>query len=238
MRRLLALSLGTGLALSICGGAGAAPLTSATLIVEITGSAFTLPPAVFFGFGVTGTATSNLSATLDAGTAFSGSVATTVPATAAPPITQVQVKVTKNAALDFAGGSTPGAFTSIATLKGFGGVTLLFVPLKIGVVNTWNVGPIYGINVTTISANWTAGTASVTGLNGTRMTATAMGSNGLSPGGVGTLVLVSPVKIITNIAGRFAAFGVLTLTYVPEPGTLGLLGTGVLALAALGRRRQ
>ena len=192
MRRLLALSLGTGLALSICGGAGAAPLTSATLIVEITGSAFTLPPAVFFGFGVTGTATSNLSATLDAGTAFSGSVATTVPATAAPPITQVQVEAAKHAALDFAGGSTPGAFDGVATLKGFGGVTLLSCPLKIGRGQHVERRPDLRHQRHDDLRQLDRRHGVVTGLNGTRMTATAMGSNGLSPGGVGTLVLVSP----------------------------------------------
>jgi hypothetical protein len=50
-------------------------------------------------------------------------------------------------------------------------------------------------------------------------------------------VLVSPTKIFTNIAGTLAAFGVLSLTYVPEPGTLLLLGLGVAGLAAIGRRR-
>jgi hypothetical protein len=64
-----------------------------------------------------------------------------------------------------------------------------------------------------------------------------MGSNGLTPGGQGTLVLVAPVKIIDGLAGFTGAFGVLTLTYVPEPGTLLLLGLGVAALAAAGHRR-
>ena len=65
-----------------------------------------------------------------------------------------------------------------------------------------------------------------------------MGSNGLTPGGAGTLVLVTPTKVITNVAGMLAAFGTLTLTYVPEPGTLLLLGAGVAGLTAIGRRRS
>jgi len=64
-----------------------------------------------------------------------------------------------------------------------------------------------------------------------------MGANALSPGGAGTLVLVTPLRIVTNVAGSLAGFGVLTLTYVPEPGTLVLVGLGVASLAVLGRRR-
>jgi hypothetical protein len=53
-----------------------------------------------------------------------------------------------------------------------------------------------------------------------------MGSNGITPNGAGTLVLVSPISIRTNpsILGVVPGFGTLTLTYVPEPGTLTLLG--------------
>ena len=68
--------------------------------------------------------------------------------------------------------------------------------------------------------------------------ATRMGANGLDRGGAGSLVLVTPVKVITNVAGTLAAFGILSLTYVPEPGTLLLLGLGVAGLAAIGRRRM
>jgi hypothetical protein len=62
--------------------------------------------------------------------------------------------------------------------------------------------------------------------------------NGLTAGGAGTLVLVTPVRLITNIAGTIPVFGTLTLTYVPEPSTALLLGSGVLALAAAGERRR
>jgi hypothetical protein len=65
-----------------------------------------------------------------------------------------------------------------------------------------------------------------------------MGANGLTASGAGTLVLVTPIKILTNVAGNLAAFGVLSLTYVPEPGTALLLGLGVAGLAAVGRSRR
>lgn len=223
----------------------AAPLTSASLSFVVGA----LPPATFPGVGATGTATGPLSASLGGTGIFNGVFTTTVPTSAAPPLTAVQVFVTKNASATFTG-ATPGqvggelAIEGLANLYGIGGfptggAPLLSVPLKIGTPNT--VGKAEGgVAITVIGAGWTAGTASVTGVTipsvGTG-TATAMGANGLTPGGQGTLVLVTPVKIITGVAGSLAAFGVLSLTYVPEPGTALLLGLGVAGLGAVGRRR-
>jgi hypothetical protein len=61
--------------------------------------------------------------------------------------------------------------------------------------------------------------------------------NALSPGGGGTLTLVSPGKVYVSTGNKLAVIGTLTLTYVPEPGTVLLLGAGALGLGALGRRR-
>jgi len=52
--------------------------------------------------------------------------------------------------------------------------------------------------------------------------------------------LVTVSKVYTSLTGAFPDFpltGILTLHFVPEPGTLLLLGSGVAVLAALGRRR-
>jgi hypothetical protein len=55
----------------------------------------------------------------------------------------------------------------------------------------------------------------------------------------GNLTLVTPIFISTNI-GAFSivpAFATLNLHFVPEPGTLVLLGSGIAGLVAFGRSR-
>lgn len=96
------------------------------------------------------------------------------------------------------------------------------------------------VNVTVQGAPWTTGTAFVG-------STTAMGfahgpasgtTSTLNPSG--TIRLVTPIFISTNIGAMAVvpAFGFLTLHFVPEPGTALLLGAGIAALVAGGRRAR
>lgn len=68
-------------------------------------------------------------------------------------------------------------------------------------------------------------------------TATATAYDNRTPGGVGVIQLVAPAKLVLGVFGNLPAFGILTLNYTPEPGTLTLLGAGITALAMIGRRK-
>ena len=227
-------------AVALLGSASqAAELSSATVRFGLG----TLPPAEFPATGATGEATSNTAATVGAGSAFVGNFTTTLTTMAAPPITKITVMMTKNEAGNFSG-AAPDQVGGEAKFGGASGVfglgsKLLDVPLNLGIPFTFTKSA-SGVAITAISAPWTAGVAEVTG---TAMggTVTAMGNNQLTANGSGQLLLVAPVKVITNINGVTPAFAQLELNYgVPEPALplMALAGAATLAIAGARRRRS
>jgi hypothetical protein len=225
------------------GPAAAGPLVSASLTVSVD-----LAVLTFQAVGATGTATSDLAASLGAGSAFAGTETTTFTGTRAEksPLDGVTIAIFSNEAGLFTG-TTPGkvggdAFISPSIYLTASDVPALRLPAFFGKQLTASLMG-SGLGFTTFAVPWTAGAVTVTGIraltpNNKLVTVTRMvtGANGLTPLGGGTLTLVSPAKVYVETGNRLPVIGTLTLNYVPEPGTLLLLGAGVTALASLGGR--
>ena len=125
--------------------------------------------------------------------------------------------------------------------------TLVAVPVSIGKAGVFT-GSFIVLGIThTITVDffaWTPGMATFTGLTtkGVALPSVmAVGSFALNGAGGGTVTLVSPSKV--DIDGslaqrRTASFTTLKMTFVPEPGTLLLLGAGALGLALVGSRKR
>ena len=121
----------------------------------------------------------------------------------------------------------------------------LQIPLSVvGQTGASTVNGASGIFITVIGQGWTASVATVTGVTATTPgtavinTVVSVGSDNRTAGHGGTLVLVTGFQVITNVVGTLPGFAVQTLTFVPEAGTLLLLGSGAVGLALYGRRRM
>ena len=246
MRKLLGVLAAGFLAMGVAGQAQAVNLGfSGGLAVQIA----TLAPVVIPGAGTavvngSGGAGHLTGLSIPGGLFAITNFALPVTDPAVFPIAGIAVNAT-NGAGSFAGSGGAG-FGGQMPINGVAKVCLyaacgsyynisnLSVPLN--VVGQGGVVSVMGaVNLTVVGAPWTTGTASIG-------TLTAMG--GVSPlsntgAPSGSVSLVTPIFISTNI-GAFAvvpAFGLLNLHFVPEPGTLVLLGSGIAGLVAFGRSR-
>jgi hypothetical protein len=120
-----------------------------------------------------------------------------------------------------------------------------------GVLTAGRFGGLAGWRVSIYNAPWTLGTG--TAINQTAgggfvtLTRTGFVHDAASGTGStaqisGVIQLITPSQMVTvgfpgNMDTR-AVFGVLTLHFIPEPGLLLLLGSGVVGLALIGGRRM
>jgi hypothetical protein len=249
MRRLSTFAVVMAAAFGLAGAAQGAVLSSASLFIPF--GMFGVPPPITG----TGTGTSlgvGATATLASST-MTGVVTGTV--TAAPPITQVILSLSGHAAGSFTPGGGPGgglggAMTLAGAVKVMaysGQATLANLPLSpVGqpggfalVTGTGGtIIQVYGNGWTTGSQTLMVPPTTIGGWTQTPYTVTATGADLRTASGVGTLVLITPMFIRSNLAGDIPSFATLTLNYVPEPSTLLLFGVGIAGLALHGRKRH
>jgi hypothetical protein len=150
-----------------------------------------------------------------------------------------------NGAGSFSGGALAGVMPILGVAKVclFGSCPVasanLSVPLS--VVGAGGVATVDGVvDVTVIGAPWTVGTAYAGTLSAMGFAHGPASGTSSTAQISGTVRLVTPIFISTNIAASavIPAFGFLTLHFVPEPGTLLLLSGGIAALVGVGRRRR
>lgn len=177
--------------------------------------------------------------------AANGPTLITYPPTAAPR-TPFRIVLTAPGPCSFAGAGGPrGGLGGACALSGtanalVAGAPFLIIPLSgLGVAGRTSFGP-YGSYID--AQSWTTGTAVAT-VNGVALTMNGVpivmtGFDSRSPGGTGFVRLVAPGGFMSTLGGNFPLFVSMTLNFIPEPGTLLLLGSGVAGLALLGRRRM
>jgi hypothetical protein len=249
MRRSLQFAVVLVASLGLAGATQGAVLTSASIFIPFAPA---LAPPPITGTGVGTSLGSGATATLGANILSGTRVFTGI--TSAAPVTRVALSLTGHAAGSFTpsggpGGGLGGAMTLGGTAKIMaysGYVTLVLVPLYLvggpapfttsgSILPTrtwWGTGWTTGVQTLMVPAT------TVIGGTQTPYTVTATGADLRTAGGAGTLVLITPMLIRSNLTPDIPTFATLTLNYVPEPNTLLLVGVGIAGLALHGRKRH
>ena len=197
-------------------------------------------------------AQTNGSSTLNSGTWGGGSAfaGTTVIPNPTIAISTITIKAGNHSALSVTrSGSVMGGVQSNTVCAYLFGFCAISFSTNTGAVGTVTAGA-YGIGITVVGQKWTTGVAvasGLTSLGNPLPNVTTTGSFNLTANGHGTIQLAVANKLAISspaygLQSTTATPTILRLTFihghVPEPGTLLLLGSGVLSLALAGRRRS
>jgi hypothetical protein len=244
MRKASLLGVTLALAALLAGRADAAVLPlNGTLSIDLGGIAVVT---------LTGSGTGTSNGPFGLATVPHGlvSLATTATFPIQPPALNLSKITVMGPASSFAGSFDPGGNMgndAVANLFFTDGAAAGAVPLRyVGVATGCHlfVCPPFTIvgvawtNLGATAADPTKTTMLMQTAAGIPVTVTATAFDARTAGGAGTVQLVAPtlMKIFGGSLGSLPIVGTLTLRFVPEPGALLLLGSGVAGLAAAGRR--
>jgi hypothetical protein len=231
----IARSLGLASALLALASGGSAGTLTGSLSILVGG----LPP---LGVSASGTGTSTTGGVTLPASVFATTGAS-VPGTT-PFVTRVIVTAANRAGA-FTGTPLHGAMGVQGRVRLLrGGFTAFSIPLTASGTRGVGLGgaPIQsGTSASLLSiagGSWTTGPVTLTGIGAASnlRTVALTGSDQRTAMGAGTLTLVTPIRITHSALGSVAAFGVLQLTFAPEPGAAVLL-LAAGALLVLGVRR-
>jgi hypothetical protein len=231
MRSFLKIVSAAGLAMALATSAQAAPFTG-----SVSYSLGGLAPLVATGSGSGNSPGGVTIAT--ASWAQTGPLTLTLAATAAPPLTAIRIALTAPGPCSALPGSCPLGGTANALVAG---ANFLTVPLSgIGVNGRQSFGP-YGSYID--AQPWQTGVVPIT-VNGVTLTtgngalSVTTGYDNRNAAGAGLVKLVAPAGLMSGLAGNLPLFVSMELNFVPEPGGLLLMGSGIATLVLLGARRM